>query len=117
MSARGCSGFFLLCIDLDLLYCYYPGFCECVENRSSLFWQITQDLNKINKKKNPKQPFLDIGKVGNVCKISTKIIKFYGNCSLSKFSIFQGHKNTWFLENNIINSLFYISKKLQGKTY
>ena len=32
---------------------------ECVETGPILFWQITQDLNKI--KKNQAHPYLDIG--------------------------------------------------------
>ena len=33
---------------------------ECVETRSFLFFQITQDLN--TRKKIPEHPFVDIGK-------------------------------------------------------
>ena len=45
-----------------------PVFCERVETRSFLSWQVTQHLNKI--KKNPEHA---------LCKISTKIIKLYGS--------------------------------------
>ena len=58
MSTKGCVGFFLFCLDLELLIkvqktsVYKPGLLK--------FLQITQDLNEI--KKNPTQSFVDIGK-------------------------------------------------------
>ena len=57
MSTKGCVGFFLFCLDLDLLIKVYktsvqkPGLFK--------FLQITQDINEI---KNPTNRFVDIGK-------------------------------------------------------
>ena len=50
MSKKGCSGFFLFYLDIELL----------IKFKKQEFLQITQDLNKI--KKNPAHPFLNIGK-------------------------------------------------------
>ena len=57
MSTKGCSAFSFY-LDLELLIKMQKN--ECVETRSFLFLKITQDLDKI--KKNPGQPFADVGK-------------------------------------------------------
>ena len=50
---------------------------------------VTQDLNKIKKSHTP---FCRHCKVENVCKVSAKNIKIFGNWSSSKFSISQTKK-------------------------
>ena len=56
MSTKGCVGFFLFCLNLDL-------FAKIKKDQVSThslitFLLITQDINKI--KKNPEDPFVDI---------------------------------------------------------
>ena len=58
MSTKECSGFFLFCLDLELL-------AKIENDQVPTYLQkpvslITQDLNET--KKNPKHAFVDIGK-------------------------------------------------------
>ena len=73
-----------------------PGFCECVESRSFLFWQITQFLNKILK--NPEHPFVDSGKQEMCIKFQQKLLKSTVIGTLQSFQFFR--QDSWFLENN-----------------
>ena len=56
MPTEECSRFF----DFRSWVINKNGFSKCVETRTFLFLQITEDLNKI--RKNPEHPFLDIVK-------------------------------------------------------
>ena len=56
MFTKGCVGFFLFCLDLEL---FAKIKIDLVSTHSFFkFLLITQDLKKI--KKNPKHPFVDI---------------------------------------------------------
>ena len=68
-----------------------------------IFWQITQDLNKL-KKKNPEHICVDIGKQGKCGKCQQKILKsmVVGACQSCKLF----RQNTWFLQNNRALSKF-----------
>ena len=84
MPTIGCSGFFILFRSsvIEKL-----GFCECVETRSFLILansSRSKHLSKIKEIANT-HPFVD--KVGNMCEISTKVIKLYGSWSSSVFNL------------------------------
>ena len=51
MSTEGCSGFILVCLDLELFAKVekIPGFYTLTETTFSTFLLITQNLNKIKK--------------------------------------------------------------------
>ena len=57
MSAKGCAGFLLFCLDLELLISVKN---ECVETMSFLIF--TNNWRSKQKKKNPRHAFADIGK-------------------------------------------------------
>ena len=87
MSTKGCSGFFLFRLDLELLRklvsvrVQKPGHFH--------FLQITQDLNKIKKILNTLfQTFVRRKRVQNFNKVR----------ACQNFQFFR--QNTWFLENN-----------------
>ena len=84
MSTRGCVGFFLFYLDLEL----FAKIKKDLVSTHSFFTLllITQDLNKI--KKNLAHPFVDITKQNTFAKFQQKT-KLYGSWSSSKFSIFQ----------------------------
>ena len=61
--------------------------------------QVTQHLNKTNKqKKNPKHPFVDIGKKETCAKFQQKILNFMVVGARQSFQFFW--EKTWFRENN-----------------
>ena len=73
MSTKTCSGFFLFCLDLELLAKIKK---DLVSTHSLFtFLLITQDLNKI--KKNPEHPFVDIVKYETCAKIQQKILALW----------------------------------------
>ena len=57
MSTKGCSRFFLLCLDFELLIKNVEN--ECVETRVFLIFANSRSMQN---KKNPKDTFVDIGK-------------------------------------------------------
>ena len=75
MPAKWFSGYFLFCLDLELLMKIVlvivskPGYFE--------FLQITHDLNQTKKKS--QTPFCRQWKVGTVCKILAKNIQLYSS--------------------------------------
>ena len=89
MSTKGCVGFFLFFLDLEL-------FAKVKNNRVSTHSFFT--LLLITQDKKSHTPFCRYYSVENVCKISVKNIKLYGGWSWSKFSFFS--QKTWFLGNN-----------------
>ena len=82
MSTKGCVGFFLFYLDLEL----FAKIKKDLVSTHSFFTLINNSRSKQNKR-NPAHPFADI-KVENVCKIPAKNIKLYGSSSSSKFLIF-----------------------------
>ena len=58
MSTKGCSGFFLFCLDLELIVKIKKDLVSTLS--FFILSLIAQDLNKI--KKNPAHPFVDITK-------------------------------------------------------
>ena len=84
MSTKGCVGFLLFYVDLEL---FAKQKKELVSTHSIFtLLLITQDINKIKKSHTP---FYRHYSAENKRKISAKHIKLYGSWSLSKFSIFQ----------------------------
>ena len=57
MSTKGCSRFFLLCLDFELLIKNVKN--ESVETRVFLIFANSRSMQN---KKNPKDTFVDIGK-------------------------------------------------------
>ena len=85
MSTKGCLGFFFILFRAWVTG--KPGFCECVKTRSILIL-----ANNSSSKQNLKKTHTSFCRhwwLGNVCKISTKIIKVSSSCSSPKFSILQ----------------------------
>ena len=83
MSAKGCAGFFLFYLDLELF--------AKIKKRPGLYTLVFYTfVNNSRSKQNKKIPhFCRHYQVENVCKISAKNIKLYGSWSSLKFSIFQ----------------------------
>ena len=78
MSTKGCSRFFLFCLDHELFAKIKKGLVSTHSQKRSIFVSllITQDVNKIKKSR---APFCKHCYVGKVCKISAKNIKLYGS--------------------------------------
>ena len=72
-----------------------PCFCECVQTRSFLFWQITQN-SKQNKKKS--QIGICSEKKETCTKFQRKSLKSTVVGARQSFKFFS--QNTWFLKNN-----------------
>ena len=77
MSTKGCVGFFLFCLDLELLAKIKKG----LVSTHSLFTLLTQDLSKI---KISRGRFCRHYYLENVCKILAKNIELYGSWNSSK---------------------------------
>ena len=77
MSTKGCVGFSLFCLDLELLAKIKKG----LVSTHSLFTLLTQDLSKI---KISRGSFCRHYYLENVCKISAKNIELYGSWNSSK---------------------------------
>ena len=79
LSTKECSGFFLFCLDLEL-------FAKIKKSLVSthLFFHIfvNNPRSKQNKKKKSWTRFCRHCQVGNLCKMSVKIIELYGSSSL-----------------------------------
>ena len=58
MSTKGCSGFFLFCLEFELFIKIKKYLVSTHSQKPDL--SITQDLNKV--KKIPTHPFVDTGK-------------------------------------------------------
>ena len=56
MPTKGCSGFFIFCLDLELFAKITKDLA--FTNSFFTFLLITQDINKT--KKNPEHPFVDL---------------------------------------------------------
>ena len=71
MSTKGCAGFFLFCLELELFDKIKKDLVSTHSQKPDL--SITQDQNKT--KKNPKHPFVDIGKTETCAKFRQENIK------------------------------------------
>ena len=71
MFTKGCSGFSLFCLDLELFakILKRPGFYEFPETRFFTFLLITLDLNKLKKEKKSRTHFFRYCYVENVREI------------------------------------------------
>ena len=112
MSTKGCLGFVLFCLDLEL----FAKMKKDLFSAHSFFTilLITQDPNKI---KNPEHPFVEIVKQETCAKFQQKILNFMAVGARQNFQLFR--KITWFLGNNralskfryrILKNLISISK-------
>ena len=72
VSTKGCSGFFLFCLELELFAKIKKDLVSTHSQKPGL--SITQDLSKIKKKKNPKHAFVVIGKTETCAKFHQKIL-------------------------------------------
>ena len=100
MSTKGCVGFSLLYLDLEL----FVKIKKYLVSTHSFFTLllITQDLNKI--KKNPEQAFVDIVKQETCAKFKQKLLNFEAVGARQSFQFFR--QIAWFLGNNRALSKF-----------
>ena len=93
MSTKGCVGFFLFYLDLEL----FAKIKKDLVSTHSFFTLllITQDLNKI---KHPAHPFVDITKQKTCAKFQQKILNSMVVGAPQSFQFFR--QKTWFLGNN-----------------
>ena len=102
MSAKECLGFFLFCLDLELLKknVKRPGFYALI------FYIFINNSRSKQNEKNPRHVFVDIGKKETCAKFQQKILNCRVVGARQSFQIFR--QNTWFLENNrALPKLFY----------
>ena len=94
MSAKGCLGFSLFCLDLELFAKIKKDLVSTHSQKSGL--SITQDLDKI--KKSPEHRFVDVGKWETCTKFQPKILNSMVVGACQSFQFFR--QITWFLRNN-----------------
>ena len=70
MSTKGCVGFFLFCLELELFAKIKKDLVSTHSQKPGL--SITQDLNKM--KENPEHPFVDIGETETCTKVQQKTL-------------------------------------------
>ena len=80
-----------------------PGFCECVETRCFLILTNNLELNK-KKQKNPKHPFVDIGKWETCGKFQQKLLNSLVVGACQSFQCFR--QNKWFFAKKRGSSKF-----------
>ena len=85
MFTKGCVGFFLVCLELELFAKIKkrPGFYTFTE-----IWFINNSRSKQTKKKNPEHHFVDIGKKETCAQFLQKILNSIV-VGARQFSIFQ----------------------------
>ena len=93
MSTKGCTEFFLFCLELRVICLNQkgPGFCTLTQIR---FFNNTRSNQN---KKNPEHPFVDIGKTETWAKFQQKILNSMVVGARQNFRFFR--QITWFLGN------------------
>ena len=93
MSTKGCVGFFLFCLELELFAKIKkkPGFYTLTETRFINISRFKQN------KKNPTHRFVDIGKKETGVKFQQKILNSMVVGARQSFKFFR--QITWFLGN------------------
>ena len=94
MSTRGCSGFFKICLELELI-------CKNLKRRGFYTLTETRFINNsrsTQNKKNPEHSFVGISNTETCAKFQQKILNSLVVGACQSFQFFR--QNSWFLENN-----------------
>ena len=100
MSTRGCSGFFKICLELELI-------CKNLKRRGFYTLTETRFINNsrsTQNKKNPEHSFVGISNTETCAKFQQKILNSLVVGARQRFQFFR--KLTWFLENKKALSKF-----------